>query len=649
MLIRKIAIENVRSFLDRREMLFDGNISIVIGPNGGGKTNLLDITFTMLSRYLFAARYMATIDDGTGVIRYEMRDNDQLSRLLFERHSQGQNRGQVVEVEIEVSASDIANMKAIQSDAEDLRSNSKRHFASNPWHLVGQWNIDAISAGDRLVFTWKDGSLASESGERGTHFRQYLGLYDFDNLMRAEAGKAALQMSMVYLPVNRTSNGFVSSVSLAGYNDIDQKRTLDATSSRTGGSVISLAVGRLAQKYRLLQENDNTSAKEAFYSDQSLKALSADLGELGYEWELTTINALTNQYDITLKKQGSSFLVGAASSGERELLTYLFAVYALNVRNALIIVDEPELHLHPRWQTSLFNLFVKLAESTGNQFVLATHSPTFISPSSIQYVSRVFIKDQKSDIVRLNASGLPNAKHLFNVVNSQNNESVFFTDRVLLVEGISDRIFFERIFNVISTLAGVQRDPGIEIVSVGGKGFFPAYQKLLEACKVDYVVISDLDYIEQIGDETLKSLFVVNAEEIKKDVLDNIKSLDGAAIVQQIDQAMESGNWCHAKETWKYIKSRRITIKDHLTAEEGEAIKLFIDSKRAEGIYLLKCGAIEDYMPDGFKNKNLDKLIEFLSSDDFWDNLPLGRREELGEIAKLILRLPKSTDIKPDC
>lgn len=56
MLLKKITIENVRSFLDRREMDFDGPISIIIGPNGGGKTNLLDVVNTMLRRYLFATR-----------------------------------------------------------------------------------------------------------------------------------------------------------------------------------------------------------------------------------------------------------------------------------------------------------------------------------------------------------------------------------------------------------------------------------------------------------------------------------------------------------------------------------------------------------------------------------------------------------------
>ncbi len=354
-------------------------------------------------------------------------------------------------------------------------------------------------------------------------------------------------MSMLYLPVNRAANGFPSSVSLASYNDIDVKRAFDATSSRSGGGVISLAVGRMAQKYRLLQEESNIDAKSKFYSDPNLKQLSADLNELGYSWELTTINALTNQYDVTLTKQGSSFLVGAASSGERELLTYLFAIYALNVRDSLIIVDEPELHLHPRWQTSLFNLFVKLAKSTGNQFVLATHSPTFISPESIQYVSRVFIKDQKSDIIRLNSADLPNAKHLFAVVNSQNNEKIFFTEKVVLVEGLSDRIVFEKLFEIIAAETGKQRDPNTEIISVGGKGFFPAYRKLLSACGVKTTIVADLDYIEQVGDPSIKALFAVDSTEIKRDVIDNIKSVDGESLVKSIEDAIENGSWDHAR------------------------------------------------------------------------------------------------------
>ncbi|MCB4858426.1 AAA family ATPase [Sphingobium sp. PNB] len=496
MLIKKITIENVRSFLDRRQMSFDGPISIIIGPNGGGKTNLLDVVNTMLRRYLFATRYFTQTHDAEQQVQWELRYNDQLNQMRLERHSSGRSLPQFVAIEIEVSQNDLDNMRLIQNDAEELRGASKKRFVHNPWDGVAAWQIDDIPAGQRLTYVWQDGAFQAPATQQASHFLQYLQVFELDNDVRAELGKDTLKLSMIYLPVNRSASGFQGSIGLAGYNDYEQKRSLDAISSRNAGNIISLAIGRLARKYRLLQEDDNTSAKEKFRSDENLKELSKALKEIGYDWELTCTDAMNNTYDITLKKQGTSFLVSAASSGEKELLTYLFAIYALNVRDALIIVDEPELHLHPRWQNTLFGLFERLAKSTGNQFVLATHSPTFISPASIQYVSRVYIEDQKSNILRLNSSGLPNAKHLFNVVNSQNNERIFFTDKVVLVEGLSDQIFFEKVLNIVANKAGIIRDSSLEIVSVGGKGLFPAYRQLLGACHVGSAIVADLDYVE---------------------------------------------------------------------------------------------------------------------------------------------------------
>lgn len=188
-------------------------------------------------------------------------------------------------------------------------------------------------------------------------------------------GKAKLSTPMVSLPVNRSGGGFQSSLSLAGYNEFDQKRGVDAATSRSNGSIVTLAIGRIARRYRLLLEKDTGKAKEQFYADPEIKSLTSILESLGYGWNLECIDPFTNQYDVQLDKQGTKFLVGSASSGEKELLTYLFAIYALNVRDALIIVDEPELYLHPRWQSTLLGLFERLSTETGNQFLLATHSP----------------------------------------------------------------------------------------------------------------------------------------------------------------------------------------------------------------------------------------------------------------------------------
>ncbi len=643
MLLRRIAIENVRSFLERQEVLFDGPITIIIGPNGGGKTNLLDTVVIMLRRYLLATRYLSRVDNGDGIERYNLEYNHNLNQLAFPKHTSGLDKPQHVEIEVEASTTDLENMARIKTDAAEIVTKIGKTLIQDPWGASSQWDISAINAGERFTYIWRNGSLQSATDQRSKHFLEYLQLFEFDNMMRSDLKLASLQMPMVYLPVNRAGGQFQSSIQLAGHNDLDFKKGTDATSSRSGTNIIQLAVGRLAGKFRLLQEEDNQSAKTAFYSDPNMKALTADLTSLGYNWKLKTINALANHYDIELEKQGSKFLVSEASSGEKELLTYLFAVYALNVRNAVIVVDEPELHLHPRWQRSLYRLFERLSASTGNQFILATHSPTFVSPKSIQYVSRVYTDAQRSRVIRLNSAGLPNAKHLFNVVNSQNNESIFFADRVLLVEGISDRIFFDKVISHLRPNADKGAET-LEIVSVGGKGLFAAYTQLLETCKVSSAVIADLDYIEQIGDKSIKGLFVVNTTEIKKDVIDNPKSIDGKTLVNAIETSLATGSWEGASDLWAYIKSKRVKLNSALKHEQKASLATFLARKRAENVFVLSLGALEDYLPEAFKSKDVENVIKFVENDNFWDQLPEVARNELTLIVDTLLPLSPASE-----
>ena len=53
--LRHLSVQNVPSVVDQQVLELDGDISILIGPNGGGKTNLLDAGVVSLRRYLFAS------------------------------------------------------------------------------------------------------------------------------------------------------------------------------------------------------------------------------------------------------------------------------------------------------------------------------------------------------------------------------------------------------------------------------------------------------------------------------------------------------------------------------------------------------------------------------------------------------------------
>jgi predicted ATP-dependent endonuclease of OLD family len=65
------------------------------------------------------------------------------------------------------------------------------------------------------------------------------------------------------------------------------------------------------------------------------------------------------------------------SSGERQILVlFTFLAFAANPRS-VFIVDEPELSLHPKWQSEFMEVFLKLRPE-GTQLLLATHSPDIV-------------------------------------------------------------------------------------------------------------------------------------------------------------------------------------------------------------------------------------------------------------------------------
>lgn len=631
MKLRRVRVENVRSFLEPAELLLDGDISIIIGPNGGGKTNLLDTTTTILRRHLLSSitpRKSATSDNPD---RHEFVANEMLQSTSLEPHSQGKGRQQVVELELEVTNRDIENMESMKASAHDVASRTEHKYVGVSIREAAEWDLSLFSPGQRFTYQIVNSGLQGSSDPAAHIYQRYLALYDVDAWLRADLGLASLSTPMLSMPINRASNGVQSSINLSGYNEFDYKRSVDAASSRLGASTMSLAVGRIAKKYRLLEVKDNGSAKRDFRNDPAIKSLTAVLLDLGYAWDLVCTDPMNNSYDIQLEKQGSKFLAGNASSGEKELLTYLFAIYALNVKDALIVIDEPELHLHPRWQKTLLGLFERLALETGNQFLLATHSAVFVSPSSIEYVSRVYSTEQRSAIVRLNNTSLPEPKHLFAIVNSQNNERMFFADKVVLVEGISDRIFFESVFNRLGVTSGTIRT--CEVISVGGKGFFAPYVALLKACKVPYAVIADRDYLKQIGSPDIKEFFTLHENEFKKAVIDDPTSRDGDSLLVQLESAISSGSHDQLKSLWEHIRLRRGRLRMDLNDQQRGTIRDYVVAKRQEQIFILSNGDLESYLPEGYKSKQLDKLIRFISTE-YWPELPEFAREEISAIAE---------------
>ena len=74
-----------------------------------------------------------------------------------------------------------------------------------------------------------------------------------------------------------------------------------------------------------------------------------------------------------LQEGDRQYPLSMAATGEQVILDYLTQfVYPRPVNNSLILIDEPELHLHPRWIRQLYRALPLMGR--GNQFIMTTHS-----------------------------------------------------------------------------------------------------------------------------------------------------------------------------------------------------------------------------------------------------------------------------------
>ena len=79
------------------------------------------------------------------------------------------------------------------------------------------------------------------------------------------------------------------------------------------------------------------------------------------------------------------------------------------------------------------------------QFIIATHSAIFVLPTTIEGVHR-FFKEDKKFTKTTHPTISEDEKDLVQFLTYTNSSKIFFTEKVILVEGDSDEYFFQHYF-----------------------------------------------------------------------------------------------------------------------------------------------------------------------------------------------------------
>ncbi len=205
-------------------------------------------------------------------------------------------------------------------------------------------------------------------------------------------------------------------------------------------------------------------------------------------------------------RDASSFGHGAQRSVQVALIKCLSKIKAeikgTENRTTLLLIDEPELYLHPQAIDSMQSALNRLS-GEGYQVVFSTHSANMIgrkdAPNSLlirrQEEAGTMAYPRIKDAVQ---SAIDDAQQQADLLFSLSNSTkVLFSEKIILVEGKTERTILPEVFyhRILSSLG----EKKIGLVPVDGSGSIRNTMNILDAMKIPRKAIVDLDFAFRIS------------------------------------------------------------------------------------------------------------------------------------------------------
>ena len=362
------------------------------------------------------------------------------------------------------------------------------------------------------------------------------------------------------------------------------------------------------------------------------------------------------------------------SHGLKELIVLLTFLY--NDDYKFLIIDEPELHLHPQYQTFFLEEIRKISgdptvDVNKKCVFLITHSPYFVDVRTIE--------DLKNCIV-FHPTGVPTfinelteeeefrVKRLLPKLNTHHKQ-FFFSSRPVFVEGYTDQQLFTLIQEKRHKLLGAS---GSSIIDVGGKESLDLFFKLCGQLKINAQFITDLDalfngnlrqsvskdercktFLQQEGIDTE---LMNHVGQIEHSIDECIMAIKDAKIdptftklillKEEITKSAEDKKLRYAFLIGLYflndeIKNLIPSKKDKIAFIEGSMLKI-IEAFKTCNVYLLRKGELENYLPsyddnpysisDDSKNKVFNEERDIILNIETTEKQVVERYSELIKI-----------------
>lgn len=534
MRIRCLAVDGYRHF-SNQEILLEENTTVLAGANNSGKTSLIDLLTVMLQ-----SGNDFGVDDFSAIARHEWSINllqrlfegSKFAETLLDEHFEASTPRieALLEVTYDKKKDDIREFADFLMDLNLEKSSFYFVYSFSPRADKLRASLDGIEKDLREEIKSKKWATLPEAGVGLRTVRTF----------QEKLCHALFESSSIEVYFSDSTYKHRIKVDRRRFQSLFNVHLVQA--SRPLDDTIGDKTGELSRRFIKAMKGDEaweeviktlpagvitaieSSGVSNKATDAAVKSLNTTISSISetngrskanlfLDFQLTDKDAL----QLVAKAIQARYHGGGVPLGERSqglgysnlIILHLeveaFLRDAMRPENEflvnLVIVEEPESHMHPQMQNAFIkHLFKRVSESKRFQALATTHSNEIVRSSKIEYLRVLKVLDDGVNIIDLKkfhaenvASGTVEDQRLFSLLYEINFADVLFADKVVMYEGDTERMYFQALIRESDALSRL-RTQYVSYVQVGGAHAHIYLPLIVDTLKTKTVIITDIDY-----------------------------------------------------------------------------------------------------------------------------------------------------------